>query len=483
MTNLKQKTTTGLLWSSLDKSLTLIIQFVLGILLARILLPSDYGLIGMIAIFLAISQSIVDSGFFTALVQKKDVNQIDYSTIFFFNIVVGCLLYVVLFLSAGFVATFYDNEILSDLIKVIALNVIIVSTTIVHKAFITTKIDFKTLAIINITSALSGGLVGVYLALNGYGVWSLVYQSIVRSLVMAILYWVLNSWKPDMIFDKQSFKSLFGFGSKLMLSELLKIFFRNIYLIIIGKIYKAEELGYFTRATLFKQIPSTLVNTILQSVTFPVLVKIIDQDDKVKHLLERSVKLSGFILFPIIMILIFYSKIIIITLLTSKWLPTVVLLQILSIEIIFHPLQYINLNFLNAKGRSDLFLKLELIKNILIVIALISTYKFGLIWMSIGYVMVSFLGFFINTYYTQKFIKYSGLDQLKGLLPYFLVSASTTYCSFVISDFFVENIIQLVIGVGTALILYVSIAKLLKFSELDAIQNIIINKVKVKQKK
>lgn len=478
MTILKQKTTIGLVWSSIDKLLTVLVQFILGIVLARLLLPEDYGLIGMIAIFIAISQSLVDSGFFTALVQKKNVNQTDYSTIFFFNIIIGCLLYSILFFCARFIADFYETKLLIDIIKVVGLNVIIVSTTIVHKAFITTKIDFKTLAIINITSAISGGVIGIYMALNNYGVWALVYQSLVKSLVMAILYWVLNEWKPILVFDKKSFNSLFGFGSKLMLSELLKIIFKNIYLIIIGKIYSAEELGYFTRATLFKQIPSTLVTTILQSVTFPVLVKVIDQELKVKNILERSVKLTGFVLFPVIMILLFFSEPIILTLLTNKWLPTVILLQILSLEIIFHPLQYINLNFLNAKGRSDLFLKLEFFKNLLVIIAIISTYKFGLIWMSIGYVMVSFIGFFINTYYTKKYANYSAINQLKDLFPYLIVSVIAIASAYFISSFLDSYYLQLILGITLSLIIYFFISYLVRFKELTEIQSLLLSKTK-----
>lgn len=480
MSILKRKTTIGLVWSSIDKFSTLMIQFILGIVLARILMPEDYGLIGMIAIFLAISQSLVDSGFFTALVQKKNVNNNDYSTIFFFNIIVGFILYGILFIGSGFIGDFYETPILVDIIKVIGINIIIVSTTIVHRAFLTTKIDFKTLAIINIVSALLGGIAGIYLAVNGYGVWTLVYQTIVRSLSIAILFWILNQWKPSLIFDKESFKTLFGFGSKLMISGLLKIFFKNIYLIIIGKIYKAEELGYFTRATLFKQIPETLVTTILQSVTFPVLVKVIDEDSKVKNLLERSVKLTGFLLFPIITVLIFYAKPIILVLITSKWLPTVVLLQILSLEIIFHPLQYINLNFLNAKGRSDLFLKLELIKNVLTIVAILVTYKFGLIPLSIGYVLVSFLGFFINSYYTKKYIDYSGFDQLVDLLPYLLVSTVATGIGFFISEVFSSHLIQLIIGVGISLGIYYVLSYMLKFKELIEIKNLITSKITTK---
>lgn len=478
MTVLKEKMTTGLIWSTLDRFLTFLIQFILGIILARILMPEDYGLIGMIAIFIAISQSVVDSGFFTALVQKRDVNQTDYSTIFFFNIVVGVVLYLLLFLSADFIADFYEIAVLSDLTKVVGINILIVSTTIVHKAFITTKIDFKTLAVINIVSALIGGLVGLYFALNNHGVWSLVYQSLTKSTVMAILYWVLNNWKPTFLFNKQSFRALFGFGSKLMLSELLKIFFKNIYLIIIGKVYQAEELGYFTRATLFKQIPSTLVNTILQSVTFPVLVKVIDEDTKVKKLLERSVRLTGFLLFPVTFVLVFFAKAIIVTLLTTKWLPSVILLQILAFEIIFHPLQYINLNFLNAKGRSDLFLKLEFIKNTLVIIAIISTYQYGLVWMCIGYVVVSFVGFFINTYYTQKFINYSAFHQLKDLLPYIGVSLFSVFISYIICSALSNNLLQLIFGVLLATGFYFSLSYFLKFKELIELQGLIVNKIK-----
>ncbi len=480
MSILKRKTTIGLVWSSIDKFSTLMIHFILGILLARILLPEDYGLIGMITIFIAISQSLVDSGFFTALVQKKDVNNNDYSTIFYFNIIVGIILYCILFIGAGFIGDFYETPILIDIIKVIGINIIITSTTIVHKAFLTTKIDFKTLAIINITSALLGGIVGIYLAINGYGVWTLVYQSIVKSLSIAILFWVLNQWKPNLVFDKQSFNALFGFGSKLMISGLLKIFFNNIYLVIIGKIYKAEELGYFTRATLFKQIPATLVTTVLQSVTFPILVEVIDEDSKVKNLLERSVKLTGFVLFPIITMLLFFAKPIIIVLITSKWLPTVVLLQILSLEIIFHPLQYINLNFLNAKGRSDLFLKLELIKNVLTVGAILATYRFGLIPLSISYVIVSFIGFFINTYYTKKYISYSAFSQLKDLFPYLLVSIAASGVGFFISETFNSYLTQLITGIGISLVIYYLLSYMFKFKELIEIQNLISSRIIVK---
>ncbi len=475
---LKQKTTDGLIWSSIDKLSTLVIQFVLGIILARLLMPEDYGLIGMIAIFIAISQSLIDSGFYTALVQKKDVTYVDYSTIFFFNIIVSLVLYSILFVCAHPIAQFYNEPILSDLVKVVAINIIVVSTTIVHRAILATRLNLKTPAIVNVMATCISGGIGIYMAMQGYGVWSLVYQQLARSIITAVLFWSIHPWKLQFIFNTVSFRSLFGFGSRLMVSELFKIFFKNLYLIIIGKIYKAEELGFYTRATLFKQVPGALVHTVLQSVTFPLLIKVIDDDTKVKTVLVRSIRLTGFVLCPIVVALLFFSKPLILVLLTEKWLPTVLLLQILAIDIVFIPIKYINLNFLNAKGRSDLFLKLELAKNIITIITILATYKFGLLWMTIGYVVASILGFFLNTIYTQKYINYTAVSQLKDLAPYALVSLGIGSVSYYISLFFEAPITQLILGVLLSGTLYLVISHYLKFKEWIDIKNSILQKIK-----
>lgn len=473
---LENKAKNGLLWSSIDKFSTLVIQFVVGIILARLLIPEDFGLIGMITILLAISQCLVNGGFYTALLQKKNVNNHDYSTIFFFNLGVGIALYLILYWSSTYISRFYEEPMLIDLVKVIAINIVILSTTIVHRAILARKIDFKTQAIAHITSSVIGGVIGIYCALVGYGVWALVFQYLSRSLLVAILYWVLNRWTPSLVFSKKSFQLLFSFGSKLLISELLKVFFKNLYIIIIGKIYKAEELGYFTRADLFKQVPGTLVGNILQSVTFPLMVKVIEDDDKVKDVLKRSVKLTGFVLFPVIFWLLLFAKPLIIVLLTDKWLPSVVLLQILSLDIIFHPIQYINLNFLNAKGRSDLFLKLEMTKNVLTVIVILITYQYGLIYMSIGYVLVSFISFFINSYYTGKFIGYTSVKQLKDLAPYALGGALAVGLSYFICFFITTEFIRLLFGSLLCGLLYLAVSRIMNFKELNQMKNILVNK-------
>jgi O-antigen/teichoic acid export membrane protein len=481
MNTLKRKATDGLLWSGIDKFSTMFLQFVLGIVLARILVPHDYGLIGMIAVFIAIGQSLVNSGFYAALIQKKDVNDRDHSTIFYFNLITSILLYGILFLSSGYIADFYKEPLLVDLIRIVGLNIIIMSFSLIHRVILTINIDFKTQAIVNITASLLGGVVGIVLAIYGYGVWALVYQLLCKNLTTSLMFWILNHWKPLIVFDSKSFKALFGFGSNLLISELLRIFFRNIYLIIIGKTYNAEELGYFTRAILFKQIPGTLVNSILQSVTFPLLVKVIDNDAKTKDILERSVRLSGFLLSPVTFIFLFYSEPIILVLLTEKWLPSVLLLQILSLEIIFLPVQFVNLNYLNAKGRSDLFLYLEVIKNILTIVVIIATYKLGLVQLVIGYVGVSFLSFFINTYFTKKFIRYSALNQLEDLMPYVFTGLITGGLSFYISNFLSTPLLKLFFGVGTYACFYTLLSYVFKFRELFELREIFLDKLKMRK--
>ncbi|MEM7486564.1 MAG: lipopolysaccharide biosynthesis protein [Bacteroidota bacterium] len=474
---LENKAKKGLIWSSIDKFSTLVIQFSVGIVLARLLAPEDFGLIGMITILISISQCLVDSGFYTALVQKKNITNTDYSTILFFNIGVAFFLYLILYVAAEYIAVFYQEPLLIDLVKVVSLNIIILSTTVVHKAMLARRIDFRVQAIAHILSSVISGAIGIYAAFNGHGVWALVYHSLSRGVLVSILYWSLNRWTPSFIFSTISFKLLFSFGSKLMLSELLKIFFRNLFIIIIGKVYKAEELGYYTRASLFKQVPGTLVGNILQSVTFPLMVKVIDDDEKAKHVLVRSTKLTGFILFPVILWLLFFAKPLILVLLTQKWLPTVLLLQILCLDILFHPMQYINLNYLNAKGRSDLFLKLEMLKNVLTVIAILVTYKFGLVAMTIGYINVSCISFFINSYYTGKYVKYGALRQLADLFPYAIAAFFAIIPSFFICFLIPSMPVQLAMGVLLCVIFYMGIAYTMRFQELFEIKRIILNKI------
>ncbi|SEL10964.1 Membrane protein involved in the export of O-antigen and teichoic acid [Aquimarina amphilecti] len=477
MTSLKKKAVGGVIWSGVDKSSTMLIQFVFGIVLARLLLPEDYGLIGMITIFITVSQAIVESGFSRALIQKKEANQIDYSTTFFFNFLISICIYGILYIVAPFIAGFYEEPLLIDLIKVVGLNVIVSSFAIIQRTILIKKINFKAQAIVNITSGLIGAFVGIGCALSGLGVWSLVLQYLSRNFATSVLFWIFNDWRPSFIFSINALKKLFNFGSKILASTLLYAAFQNIYLVVIGKIYKSEELGYYTRATLFKQIPATLVTTIMQNVTFPILVDVIEDDERVRKIMKRSVRLTSFLLFPMITILIAFANPLVLVLLTEKWLPTVVLLQILAIGVIFFPINAINSNFINAKGRSDLFLKLEIINNILIVITLGITYSFGIEIIAVGYVIVSFIGFFTYAYYSGKYIGYSGFKQIIDMLQYAFVSIFLTAGSYFLWSFIEDQLLYLVLGICTVGIGYIVCAHLLKFEEYEEIKSIIRKKI------
>ena len=459
----------------------MLIQFVFGIILARLLLPEDYGLIGMITIFITISQALVEGGFSRALIQKKNADQIDYSTTFFFNFFISLVIYVILFGTAPLIANFYAQPLLIDLVKVVGLNVIISSVAIIQRTILIKKINFKIQAITNIIAGLTGALIGIGCAVSGFGVWSLVIQYLSRNIMTSLLFWILSDWKPSLIFSVTSLKKLFDFGSKILVSTFLAAAFQNIYLVVIGKVYKSEELGYFTRATLFKQIPASLVAAVMQSVTFPVLVDVIEDDTQVKKVMKRSVRLTAFLIFPMITILIVFAHPLILVLLTEKWLPTVVLLQILSAGIIFFPINMINTNFINAKGRSDLFLKLEIINNLLTILTLGITYSFGMITIAIGYVCVSCIGFFTYAYYSGRFIKYSGIKQVIDMLPYALVSIVMTLCGYFLWAYTDQQLVQLIGGVTTSALGYLCCAHFFKFKEYEDIKTILRSKLKKKK--
>ncbi|MEW7277940.1 lipopolysaccharide biosynthesis protein [Aquimarina sp. 2201CG1-2-11] len=480
MSSLKKKATNGVIWSSIDKSSSMGIQFIFGIILARILLPEDYGLIGMITIFITISQAIVESGFSRALIQKKNADQIDYSTTFFFNFLISLLVYGTLYIAAPYIAGFYKEPILIALVKVVGLNVIVSSVAIIQRTIMIKKIDFKSQAIVNITSGITGALIGVGFALSGYGVWSLVFQYLSRNIMMSLMFWFFSDWKPSWIFSIEALKKLFDFGSKILASTLLYAAFQNIYLVVIGKVYKSEELGYYTRATLFKQIPATLVTTIMQNVTFPILVDVIEDNKRVKNVMKRSIKLTAFLLFPMISILVVFAHPIVLVLLTEKWLPTVLLLQILAVGAIFFPLNAINNNFLNAKGRSDLFLKLEIINTLLTLLTIAITYQFGMTVIATGYVLVSGVGFFTYTYYPSKFIGYSGIKQLLDMLPYVLVSAGVTILSYIALSFIENQLVFLILGTITSGLGYAFCSYFFKFKEVEDLKEIILSKLKKK---
>lgn len=470
--SLKQKTTKGLFWSSVERFSNQGMSFLFSVILARMLAPSDFGIIAMITIFFAVAQSFVDSGFSNALVRKTDRREEDFSTCFYFNIGVGIIAYIVLFLIAPLVASFYNQPILSPIIRITGLGVVLNSLCVVQQALFTIKIDFKSQAKVTLSATIISGIVGVVLAYQGYGVWALVWQGVVMSLVRMGLLWLMSKWRPKTGFSKDSFHYLFGYGSKLLASGLLDTIYNNIYPIVIGKFYSPTQLGNYSRALSFAQLPSSNITSILQRVTFPVLSSIQDDLPRLQANYRRLLKLSAFIVFPLMMGLAAVAFPLIRVVLTPKWEGCSLYLQIICFALMWYPIHAINLNLLQVKGRSDLFLRLEIIKKIVGVCIMCITIPLGITAMCIGMVASSLISLFINTYYTGKLINIGCLKQMRDLTPIFinsLIMGGIVYFSIQISD---NDILQLSLSIIVGVLSYIGGALMITRSELKEFRNL-----------
>ena len=470
--SLKQKTTKGLFWSSVERFSNQGMSFFFSVILARMLAPSDFGIIAMITIFFAVAQSFVDSGFSNALVRKTDRREEDLSTCFYFNIGVGIVAYIVLFLIAPLVASFYNQPILSPIIRITGLGVVLNSLCVVQQALFTIKIDFKSQAKVTLSATIISGIVGVVLAYQGYGVWALVWQGVVLSLVRMGLLWLMSKWRPTTGFSKSSFNYLFGYGSKLLASGLLDTIYNNIYPIVIGKFYTPAQLGNYSRALSFAQLPSSNITSILQRVTFPVLSTIQDDIPRLQANYRRLLKLSAFIIFPLMTGLAAVAFPLIRVVLTPKWEGCSLYLQIICFALMWYPIHAINLNLLQVKGRSDLFLHLEIIKKIVGVCIMCITIPLGITAMCIGMVASSLISLFINTYYTGKLINIGCLKQMRDLTPIFinsLIMGGIVYFSIQISD---NDILQLSLSIIVGVLSYIGGALMITRSELKEFRNL-----------
>lgn len=472
--SLKQKTVNGTLWSSLERFSVQGIQFVVMIIMARILTPDDYGLVGMLTIFIAVSQSLIDSGFSQALIRKQDRTETDNSTVFYFNIAVGIVLYAILYICAPLIARFYQEPILTPLARVIGLGLVFNSLAVVQRALLTLTLDFKTQAKASLIGAIVSGLIGITMAYTGYGVWAIVTQQLVNFGIVTILLWLFSKWKPILAYSWASFRELFSFGSKLLASGLIETIYRNIYLIVIGKVFKAADLGYYTRAHQFSDFASSNITGIFQRVSYPVLCTIQNDDARLAVAYRRILCTSAFVIFPLLMGLAAVARPLIITFLTEKWLFSATLLVPLCFSAMWYPIHAINLNLLQVKGRSDLFLRLEIVKKFVGVSILCATIPMGLLAMCWGALLSSIICLVINTYFTGKLIHLGFFKQMKDLFPTLLLSMGmglVVYLTVTYLDF--EPWVLLVLGVLEGVVIYITSAKILRFKEFEEIYSII----------
>lgn len=472
--SLKSTATKGIVWSAVDKFAVQLGQFVVSIVLARILLPEDFGLIGMLSIFIALSQTFIESGLGIGLIQRQDRSEIDFSTLFVFNLVSSSFFYLILFFSAPFISTFFEQPQLADLIRILGLTLFLNAFAIVQRTKLTIAIDFKAIATSNVIGVVAGGMFGVIAAVNEYGVWSLVIQMLIGSFASSLSLWLLSKWSPSFSFSNESFKSLFTYGSKLLIAGLYAQILNNVYNIFIGKFYPTASLGYYTRAKNFADISAGIITSVLLQATFPILASVQHDKEKLVSIFRRTIRMSAFIIIPIMTLIALLAKPIVILLLTEKWISIIPLLQWIVFSRIFMPMSTLNLNLLNAIGRSDLYLKVDLSKLPLTILAMVITIPLGVKAMIIGHVVTSALFFLINAYLPGKFYGYGSIAQLKDMLPIIAATIGMTI-SVVLGTYFIDNLmVQLFFGGILGLVTYLLICRLLKLDEIGEVWSLLL---------
>jgi teichuronic acid exporter len=449
--SLKEKTISGIAWSIIDNVSYLGLNFFIGIVLARLLSPMEYGLTGMITIFMGISDAFIDSGFSQALIRKSDCTQRDYSTVYYYNLAVGILCYGILFSTAGIISDFLNEKRLVLLIRVLGINLVINSVGIIQRTILIKNINFKLQAQISVIAMTISGSVGIGMALAHYGVWSLVGQMITRNLCTVILLRRGNKWKSVRTFDWRSFKDMFGFGSKLLLAEMLNTAYRNIYYLIIGKYYSAENLGFYTRAEQFKNLPTQNATSVIQRVSYPVLATLRDEPTQLKAGYKKLICSTMLLSFVISIWMAAVAPTMIKALIGEKWLPAAEYLSLLCFSGMFYPLNVLNLNLLKVLGRSDIHLHLEVIKKVLSAPIIVIGIFFGIRNMLWGMIVIALGGYFLNSYWTGKFINYPTREQLKDIFPAFLVAVTNgtvvlIACRFISLPPLLLLLVQLLIG-------------------------------------
>lgn len=456
--SLKKKTVKGVGWSFADNIASSGISFLVGLVLARLLTPEEFGILGMITIFIAVSNSIIDSGFSSALIRKMDVKAIDYNTVFYFNLGVGLFFYFLLYISSPAISRFFNEPLLIPVTRVMGSILIINALAIIQRTLLVKAVDFKTQTKVSFISSVLSGVIGIGMALCDYGVWSLVGQQLSRQFFNTLFLWFYNAWRPVWEFSKTSFKELFGFGSKLLLSGLLDTIYRNIYYIVIGRFYSAAQLGQYTRAEQFNMIFSSNLTSVVQRVSYPALSSIQDEPERLKQAYRKVIKTTMLITFACMLGLAAVAKPLVLVLIGEKWLDAVYYLQIICFSGMLYPLHAINLNILQVKGRSDIFLKLEVVKKAIALLPVVVGVLYGIEYMLWGSVITSFIAYFLNTYYSAGLINYSIKRQVQDVFPTFLVSfivsATMWGLSFLTISIYLILPLQCVVGVLMAFLIY-----------------------------
>jgi teichuronic acid exporter len=475
--SLRQKAIKGVAWSLFDKFINQVGNFLLLVYLSRILSPSDFGLIAMLAIFLAIAQSLVDSGFSQALIQKSiKVTEDDLSTVFYVNLLISTLLYLLLYVSAPSIALFYLQPELVDLSRVLFFVVIINSISLVPRSKLLIKIDFKTQGLINSVSMIVSAIVTIYMVHKGFGYWSLVGMNLSKAFVNTALLISFSRWYPKWLFSIESLKTLFSFGSNLLIAGVLATTVQNLYSILIGRYFNATQVGYFQQGFNYTNMLSGTITSVIQGVTYPIMTSIQKDEKRLIDVYSKVMGVVTLITFPIFVGFAAVSKEFVLIFLGEKWSPIIPIVIVLSFARLITPISSLNLNILNARGRSDLFLKTDLSKLPMTILALFIAIPYGIFGIAIAQLVTTFISFFINAYYPGKLFGFGVKEQLKQIYPIALASM-IMYLSIAFIKF--DNIfLQMFIKVFVGFCIYISLCWMFKFSAFMDFLGIMFNKYK-----
>lgn len=458
----KSHVISSLLWKFLERAGTQGVQFVIQIILARILCPEDYGILAILMAFIALANVFVQSGFNTSLIQKKDADEADFSSVFWLSLFVSLLLYIILFFAAPFIARFYRNDILTSVLRVLSLTLFFGALNSVQSAMVSKTMQFRKFFFSSMGGVIGSGIIGIILACNGFGVWALVFQQLANNLLISVILWITVKWRPKFVFSLKKVKGLFSFGWKLLCSGLLDTGYRQIYNLVIGRVFASSDLGIFSRGEQFPQVIATNLDGSIQSVMLPTLSSHNDSAEDVKRITRRSISTSSYVLMPCMLGMAAIAKNLVLVLLTEKWLPCVPFLQLACLAFALYPIHMANLTAINAMGRSDVFLKVEVIKKIIGIAVLVLTVPFGLVAMATGRIISGIVCTFVNAHPNKKILNYSYGEQWRDILPSAFVAVAMSLAVYFISFIPLPAVLVLFIQITAGIFFYVFVSRLFK---------------------
>lgn len=460
--NFKKTVLSSLLWKGMQTGAVYGIQLIVQILLARLLLPSDYGIIALIIVFITISQCFVNSGLNTALIQKKEIDDTDTSSVFYVSLLIAAVFYTILFLTAPAISAFYNEPLITPVLRVLGLTLFFGAVNSIQNAVIARNFQFKKLFGCSIISTTASGVIGISMAFLGYGVWALAGQQLSAIIASCIIMGFVVKWRPKLLFSIKKVKGLFSFGWKLLVSGMIDIVYNNLSVLIVGKAFSTTMLGYYSKGNEYPNYIANGINGTIQAVMLPAYAK--HQDDKytVKQIMRRALKTSSFVVFPAMALLAAAAEPLVTLLLTDKWLMCVPFLQIFCCVYALWPIHTVNLQAINGIGRSDVFLKLEIVKKIIGVTILIITIPIGIYAIAIGMIFTGVIGTFINAYPNKKLLDYSFLQQWKDLMPALLISLIMAGVVYSVLFLELSDIMSLLIQIPLGILVYFGLARLFK---------------------